>query len=250
MSSREIAKELGVCQRTILNKMEKFNIKKRSICKALTGKHLSKETKEKLSKSHLSKNLYKLTKEVLYQMYVVENKSIRTISKELGIGRNIISNYLKQYGIENRYNKNIKVDKDKLYKFYIVEGKTASEIGKLFNTSHKTITRRLIKYHIPIRKFKYGNITRNPENKLARNRTKYRNWRKKCIVRDDFTCQACGKMGGKLNVHHINNFSEFKELRYKVDNGITLCEECHRQFHCLYGKKNNTRGQIDEFIKH
>ena len=31
-------------------------------------------------------------------------------------------------------------------------------------------------------------------------------------------------------------------------NGITLSEKSHKDFHILYGKKNNTEDQIKEFL--
>lgn len=57
-----------------------------------------------------------------------------------------------------------------------------------------------------------------------------------------------GKPSGKLEVHHINNFAEFSELRFALDNGITLSEKAHDEFHKIYGIKNNTKGQLEEFL--
>jgi len=78
--------------------------------------------------------------------------------------------------------------------------------------------------------------------------TDYELWRKSIFQRDDFTCQKYGIKGGKLVAHHINNFSQFPELRLAIDNGITLSEKAHKEFHKKYGKKNNTKGQIKEFL--
>lgn len=67
----------------------------------------------------------------------------------------------------------------------------------------------------------------------GRNRatTEYKEWRRAVFTRDDWTCQLCGKRGGRLQAHHIKKWSEFPELRYEVSNGTTLCESCHRTVH-------------------
>ena len=59
----------------------------------------------------------------------------------------------------------------------------------------------------------------------------YKAWRAKVFDRDGFKCQICGQVGGTLNAHHIKEFSRFPKLRYDVDNGVTLCECCHREIH-------------------
>lgn len=65
----------------------------------------------------------------------------------------------------------------------------------------------------------------------ARKSTKYKEWRIDVFTRDDFTCQICGKVGGTLNAHHIKPYAKYKELRFDVDNGITLCRDCHIELH-------------------
>lgn len=53
-------------------------------------------------------------------------------------------------------------------------------------------------------------------------------WRKQVKERDNFSCRiADNNCGGKLEVHHILRWSEFPELRYKTNNGITLCHAHH-----------------------
>lgn len=56
----------------------------------------------------------------------------------------------------------------------------------------------------------------------------YKIWRTAVFVRDDFTCQICGKKGGELNADHIKPWASYPELRYAIDNGRTLCIDCHR----------------------
>lgn len=53
-------------------------------------------------------------------------------------------------------------------------------------------------------------------------------WRKEVKKRDNFSCRiADNNCDGKLEVHHILRWSEFPELRYQPNNGITLCHYHH-----------------------
>ena len=56
---------------------------------------------------------------------------------------------------------------------------------------------------------------------------RYIRWRKEIFERDSFTCQICRKVGVYLESHHIKSWKNYPELRYVLDNGITLCRECH-----------------------
>ena len=70
-------------------------------------------------------------------------------------------------------------------------------------------------------------------------------WRNSVYQRDYYTCKVCNKKGGKLNAHHIDGWNWCTEKRFDVDNGITLCESCHEDFHSVYGKGDNTE---EEFL--
>ena len=54
--------------------------------------------------------------------------------------------------------------------------------------------------------------------------------------RDNNTCQICYQHGGDLNAHHIRRWIDYPELRYDIDNGITLCVDCHFE---TYNKEND-----------
>ncbi|KUK77195.1 MAG: GIY-YIG catalytic domain-containing endonuclease [candidate division WS6 bacterium 34_10] len=86
------------------------------------------------------------------------------------------------------------------------------------------------------------------ENKKIKNSIEYRLWREAVFARDNWTCQKYGVRGGELHPHHIQNFSEFPELRFAIDNGITLSKKAHMEFHNIYGRQNNTREQLEEFL--
>lgn len=79
---------------------------------------------------------------------------------------------------------------------------------------------------------------------------KYKNFIKECFDRDDYTCQISGlKSHGDIVVHHINGYNWDVENRFNIDNGITLNEEIHKEFHKMYGKGNNTKEQFSDFLK-
>lgn len=67
--------------------------------------------------------------------------------------------------------------------------------------------------------------------KKIRNSIEYKEWREAVFNRDNYTCQNCGKKGGKLNAHHIKPFKDYPGLRLDTDNGITLCINCHKAVH-------------------
>lgn len=87
-----------------------------------------------------------------------------------------------------------------------------------------------------------------PENKSIRNSMNFKLWRKSVFERDNFTCQKCWNHWSYLHPHHINNFSDFIELRFAIDNWITLCKICHLRFHNIYWRSNNTKEQLNEFL--
>ena len=71
---------------------------------------------------------------------------------------------------------------------------------------------------------------------LGRKTKEYKEWRKAVFRRDNYTCQMCGKRGGKLVAHHKKRYRNAISERTVLENGITLCEDCHKLIHHLEGK--------------
>ena len=72
-----------------------------------------------------------------------------------------------------------------------------------------------------------GGVT--DEHKIIRCSAQYRAWRESVYRRDNWMCVLCCCKGGKLNADHIKPFSMYPELRFSVENGRTLCVDCHRK---------------------
>lgn len=77
-------------------------------------------------------------------------------------------------------------------------------------------------------------------NQDLRKSKRYTEWRKNVFKRDNYTCQHCKKIGGNLEAHHIKSWAKYMNLRFDVDNGITLCKSCHKCEHKkLRGEENS-----------
>lgn len=82
----------------------------------------------------------------------------------------------------------------------------------------------------------YRGYNNRSERQIAMAQDEYIQWRKSVFERDDYTCQDCGVRGGYLEADHIKPWALFKELRYDMDNGQTLCRPCHQKTESWGGK--------------
>ncbi|MES2287158.1 MAG: HNH endonuclease [Bacteroidota bacterium] len=92
-----------------------------------------------------------------------------------------------------------------------------------------------------------GGIT--PINHAIRTSLEYKLWHRACFERDNYTCIWCGLkfikgITGKviLHVDHIKPFALYPELRFAIDNGRTLCIDCHKKTD-TYGYKFNKNNE-------
>lgn len=89
-------------------------------------------------------------------------------------------------------------------------------------------------------------------NYRIRRTNEYKKWRKEVFERDNYTCQNCGNIGGELCPHHIislqnlirkynlTNIIDSKKCKelWDINNGQTLCHECHKLTDSYSNNKN------------
>ena len=157
--------------------------------------------------------------------------------------------------------------KDFLYDLYINQMKTTREIALIIygnKQNYGTINSYLKYFEIPIRHgskaiksqwigekaVKRGMNPNLTDEDRVRTRNFYEidEWRKQVFERDNYTCQHCGdNKGHNLVAHHKDGYNWCEERRTDVDNGETLCNKCHKEFHSIYGYGNNTEQQYKEW---
>lgn len=74
-----------------------------------------------------------------------------------------------------------------------------------------------------IQKARWADV-RSPDSRCS---TEYKSWRAAVLSRDKYICRECGTQNAIMHAHHIKPFRDHPELRFAVDNGLTLCASCH-----------------------
>ena len=87
------------------------------------------------------------------------------------------------------------------------------------------------------------------EDRVFRKSDEQYTFAKNVFIRDNFTCKVCCKIGGDLEAHHLNGYHWYIIGRNDVSNGVTLCKQCHKDFHSKYSLKLNTKEQFIQYME-
>ena len=70
-----------------------------------------------------------------------------------------------------------------------------------------------------------------------------KDWRLAVFIRDGYTCQHCGAKGD-LHAHHIKPWAKYPDVRFDINNGLTLCIDCHGKVHNKDFRKRVQKNKI------
>lgn len=139
----------------------------------------------------------------------------------------------------NRYDRTVRFCSQQCYGKSIE--KNVGELNPFFGKTHTEIVRKAIrerskgKHYSKETEFQKGMKPWNYKKDRSslkkddrRNDPAYQEWRRQVYLRDGFECKMSNSdCSGKIEAHHILGWSEYAELRYNLNNGITLCHAHH-----------------------
>lgn len=191
LNTRQIAARLDISPRTAARRLSFFGMVPRS----------------QGGKPHLELR----DKSWLYERYISKRLPTTAIADEIGASPQTVLTWLKKHGIEMRSREESLVGR----KMPPHQIQKAAEWRK----------KNFVGAGNP--NWKGGEIS-----DYQRERTSYsaKQWSKDVRGRDGHKCIGCGAKG-KLHAHHIKPWKEFPELRYDIENGVTLCPTCHQKAH-------------------
>lgn len=223
-------------------------------------KYLRKRNQSPVKKDNCSKCSHKKRQETFFL-----NHGVKSIWETEGFRDKIKKIMIEKYGSENPFGSEIikeKIKNTNLEKYGVTR---ATKLPEVIEKSRQTCMEKYgVSNYSQTEEFRKGFSGENSpvwkgdntiHGREERFDPQYYQWRKEIFKRDNYTCQCCGAKNKKgnhksiqLHAHHIKNWSDNPDDRFDINNGITLCSECHYSFHSEYGKHNNTQEQLDEFI--
>ena len=165
------------------------------------------------------------------------------IAEQVDIGKSAICQYLKDKGLIRTIAESIRLAFLNGNRVSYWKGKSLPPNFKYDHTGEKAsiqTKQKMRQTHLNLRekhpRWKTGltSVTQH-----IRHSGEMKDWRMSIFERDSFRCLCCGQVGGDLEAHHILGFAQYSELRFVVNNGSTLCKQCHIELHY-----NKTRSQI------
>lgn len=191
MTSRAIAAATGMAARTVIRRLHSAGVQMR-----LPGPPHRPELHDV---------------EWLKREYLEKGKSTTQIARELQCSVRSVAYRLQKAGIQARPTGATKGHKRNASP-EVREKQSAARRGRFIGPANNN--------------WKGGIAMKDPE----RGRYRAKMWIKAIKDRDGWTCTKCGSTD-RLHAHHIKPWRYYPDLRYDLNNGVTLCYTCHEAAH-------------------
>lgn len=175
------------------------------------GKKLSVEHRKKLSESH--KGQIHSEEWKIKMSKIMTGKKLPPRSGEYKNRQSLIKKKLYENGLK-AWNTGM---------IGFMKGRKVSEEGRLNMSKAQKEKSHLSHFYIDGRCKERTN-----ERSIASQSFEYKTWRRKVFQRDGYKCVLCDNTRN-LNADHIKQWSLYPELRYEINNGRTLCVDCHKK---------------------
>ena len=65
--------------------------------------------------------------------------------------------------------------------------------------------------------------------------------------RDNYKCRVCHRTPVTLHLHHLLPYKKYPEYRFEEENVVSLCPDCHSEFHSMYGHEAISEKEFKEY---
>lgn len=65
--------------------------------------------------------------------------------------------------------------------------------------------------------------------------------------RDDYRCVVCKRRPIAIHLHHLLPYTKFPEYRFDDNNVVSLCADCHGEFHSMYGHEVISEREFNQY---
>lgn len=215
------------------------------------------------------------TKSELEQWYLVEKKSPEKIGEMFGRKGRAVRDWMERYGIPRLGPKYLTTGKPapwnaKPKPSHVIESLRSANIGRAPHNKGKGRSSfncencGTVVFDKPYRRkrtcstecrgklrgtshwnYKDGGVASIQRQRLWSKTTE---WRKGVLERDGLKCKRCCTTH-RLVAHHLDGWAKHPELRHDPQNGVTLCHDCHWQFHRDTSHKSATKVMFEVWIR-
>lgn len=265
LSIRDVAKNLGCWEKSVLFWLKKYGIKTRPVGTNQFDIIDFNEIKQKfndLNLECLTKEYINSSQKLKYKCKSCGYEGTKVVGqlkrndgcnncarKKMGLKRRINENEIKRIALEKNYTylkSEWNEDSQRIIHYICHCGNEHSKLWANFKRENNCVKCKSLRYKGENNHNWNPDLTEEDRLQLGRYEEGYKAWRCEIFKKYKHKCDICGSKKNK-QVHHLESYANNKHLRTDINNGVCLCKDCHVEFHQNYGFGDNNQGQYFDF---